>query len=88
MAAELVLRRREDGPLTGAAIRAAHAMTEVHAFAYAWRTARKDETRKLLMVQAGAWNSMVREHLLWREAITMDRSRSGLVAGGGEGGVG
>ncbi len=60
-ASELFHRRptaaaRRHGPV--------HGVTEVNAFAYAWRTSRNDATRRLMILQAAAWLPFMRRDLI------------------------
>src|SRR6185295_9315683 len=62
--AELFARRRGRSAGSGrAALLPVHAVTVTHAFGHAFRKARSDETRRLLVLQAAGWLASLRDDL-------------------------
>ena len=82
-ASELFLRRKSNRPQSGAAIRAAHPVTELWSLRIAWSNSRSEQTRRILILQAASWIAEMRDALLVRDAISMDGP--GLAAPGDDG---
>jgi hypothetical protein len=63
-ASELFLRRLKSQPAEhAAALLPVHPVTTVNAFGHAWRSARADATRRLIVLQAAGWLPQLRDDL-------------------------
>lgn len=58
-AAEVFLHRSSSTPGRREALLPVHAVTVINAFGHAWRTSRSDRTRRLMMLQAAAWQDQL-----------------------------
>lgn len=72
-AADLFTLRNDSAADSAHAIRAVHPSTELNAFGHAFRATARDSTRRLLMLQAAGWLPELRDALLVRDAIGLDR---------------
>jgi hypothetical protein len=70
-ASELFLRRKDNEPLSGPAIRAVHPVTELWSLGHAWRNTKSESNRRVLMLTAVGWVPYMRDALLDRDAISM-----------------
>ena len=57
--------------MSGEAIRAVHAVTELWSLGHAWRNTASERGKRLLMLQAAGWVPHMRDALLDRDAISM-----------------